>query len=993
MRKITAALLLLTMLSAAAPASAAPASEKATETPAPAAETDEFDIEPQDIVFHPVGGGKFLYNNNPEGLDDMMIAAGDEPRYISNHDGLTPDTYYLYMSYFNYTGSGERGYDIEVDAQITAREDAVFYVDNASFETVQITAYEENGTLYRTMPEWQFNGVCADMLGIPIIDLRGTHEYMPHEFGRREVRLKKGETFWLSDCFGDDYDVVHFADPVHFQALIELESGVLDIDTIALPHNGELGDRSDVPEDIAFGIYRYDYTVKGIADTLPQVKTDTLRYTIDDSDKDGTVLPGTVYNQYSPDGLTLETWCSNINPVADHWSKYTAVESDMIALEYEDDNKLTYYGKNVTDRDNIWRFDTRHAATTNYSQLSGRSQDDYSPNFEIDDIFRDGIEPAACNLGNYGVTETYELEITNEGDKDRYFEYNVTTKSDVIVYAADENGNADEAYCKGITTEADMLPMASVLLPAGETTRFTVNMFIPVNVNGGIQNTFKLRDSYTVKAEPQKEYEYVSPIRGKNLAEVKDKLGETALAEFSQNLDSYEINEGKGMSLVRWSAWDGAHWFYSNSWGYCNTVYVLDGNYEIAYTYQMPNLAAETDISGGVLYARDIIDGIYMSADKGKTWTKTSLGSIPVNTGFTENVGEIETVTLTAPGGGEKTYNVDMSDYDEYISGFDMVKNTGETLGDREYSEMLINGKYSVGSGISLSGTKYIAEHDMWLENELSNRIFDHATASGWADMYLDRAFGYGLVPLYLKADTKLFTAPLSRIEFCDLIYEMLDIMGAAPEPSDRAFADCADSRVLSLVTAGIINGVSADEFMPSGSITREQAAAVLARTAAYMKAEPAKTEVEISDEVSDWARESVYMMYNSGIMNGVGDGKFDAYGSYTKEQSITAQTRLYEYLIKQNAYTLLPELPEGTKYFAVYPEMYRNGRIELSTFETSDGSVPSLVTDGVITIGNEAVYTNDRKYYLSCGEWVPFERDYIRISNSTDGVIISNVG
>lgn len=951
-------------------------------------------VEPQDIVFHPVGGGKYLFNNNPEGIDDAMVAAGDEPRYISNHDGLGPDTYYLYMSYFNYTGGGGRGYDIEVDVRITAEEDAVITVQNASFETNVVYAYEEYGTMYRGKREWQFDGVCADMLGVPIIDIRGKYIYEPHEYEPETVHIKKGESVWLSEFF-NEYDIVRYADPVHFQAVIDVESGTVDMDTAALKHNGILGDRSSVPEDIGFGIYRYDYTIKGIADTLPQVRTDTLRYTIDDSNTDGTILPGTVYNQYSPDGLTVENWCSNINPVSDYWSKTIAVESDMIKLEYVDDNKYTYYGRNVTDRDNIWRFDTRHTSVTNYESISGKQPEDYSPNFEVEDIYQEGIEPYACNLGNYGVIETYDLEVTNSGSRDRYFEYNIQTSSDVIVYAADENGSFDKAYSKGVTSEAVFTPMASVLLPAGETTRFTVNMFIPVNVNGGIQNRFIIRDSYNVSAEPYKEKNYVKPMRGRSLSEVRDELSAGALAEFGSNLDSYEINDGDGIHLVRWRAWDGNTYFYTNTWNNCNTVYVLDENYEITHTYKLLTMPNEADVVDNVLYVRDEENGVYASYDGGATWAQSGLALIPVDGSFINNVGEIETVTLTDANGAFGEYKVDLSEYNGYISSFEMSRGSGSELDDREYKSVVINGTYEMGRGMDMGdGTRYILSEkdEKWLMNEIANCIFEHGSASEWSADFLNRAFGYGIVPMYMKADSKAFTEPLTRLEFCDLIYEMLECMDAAPAPADKAFSDCGDERVLSLVSAGIITGVTENEFVPQGGVTREQAAAILARTAQFMNVTPDSSEVYIKDAVSDWARSSVYMMYNSGIMNGVGDDDFDAYGSYTKEQSITAQTRLYEYLIYADAYGKLPSMPEGTKYYAVYRERYRSGRLELTTFDTSDGSVPRLISGDTLTIENESVYTGDRKYYLSCGQWIPFERDYVRISNMSGGLIITNV-
>lgn len=765
------------------------------------------EIKPQDIVFHPAGGGCFLYNNNPEGIDDMAVVSGENMRYISSYEGLTPDIYYLYMSYFNYTGGGKRGYDIEVDTGVTALEDTVITIRNASFSTVRTGAYIEGDKTYKYMNDWEFVDVCADMLGVPITDMRGKYLYEPSEYKPVTIEIKKGETFWLSSCM-DGYKQVHFGDPVHYQAIMEIESGLADINTLAVPYSGSLGDRSTLPENIEFGIYRYDYTVKGIVDTLPHVISDTIHYTIDDTTQTGSVLPGTVYNQYAPEGNTVDCWCSNINPVSDYWSKYTAVESDMIKLEYKDKNKLNYYGKNASEKDDVWRFDTRHAASSKYESTYGVEPDDYVPNFEIEDIFKKGIENYACNLGNYGVTETYVLEIENRGSKDRYFEYDVMTKSNVIVFTTDEKGNFDRAYSKGMSEEAVFTPMAAVKLPAGKTTKFCVNMFIPVNVNGGIQNRFTIEDENNVRIVEYVPKTEANPLRGKSLEDVKDKLGKTAVEELGNNLDSYEINDGDGVHLVRWCAWDGNPYYYGNLWGHCNTVYVLDDNYEITNKYTLPSMPNESDIVEGVMYVRDTVNGIFSSYDNGDTWTLSEITEIP----------------------------------QEY------------PLKDKTFSD--------------------------------------------WAENIIDKAFKYGIVPMYMRTDFNDFTVPLSRIQFCDLMYEMLDRMGKTPSKSDRVFTDCYDEHMLSLAGAGIINGVSETEFNPNGAITREQAATVLARCAKYLGIKTDSSAVYISDVVSDWAIDSVYIMYNFGIMRGIGDNKFDAYGIYTLEQSLAAQTRLYEYAV-----------------------------------------------------------------------------------------------
>lgn len=81
--------------------------------------------------------------------------------------------------------------------------------------------------------------------------------------------------------------------------------------------------------------------------------------------------------------------------------------------------------------------------------------------------------------------------------------------------------------------------------------------------------------------------------------------------------------------------------------------------------------------------------------------------------------------------------------------------------------------------------------------------------------------------------------------------------------------------------------------------ITRQEAAAMLARTyRACQSAEPDVPEtVSFTDreDIADWALEDVALMSQLGIMNGVGDGRFDPLGEYTQEQCFISLLRLYE--------------------------------------------------------------------------------------------------
>lgn len=760
----------------------------------------------EDLSFSPIGGGKYLYNNNPEGIDDMMTVSCDHPRYISNHEHLTPDKYYLYMSYFNYTGSGKRGYDIEVDVEITAKQDAVLTINNASFETNSYYVYEKNNVRYNEISDWTFTGVCADMLGVDIIDMSGKHLFSAHSYHPVTIHLKKWETLWLSE-FLDDYSTVHFGQPVHFQADITLTDGIVDMNTLAKKHNSKLRDRSDIPDNIDFGIYRYDYTQKGIADSLPEVQSNIMRFTIDDSTENGCRLPVTVKNQYVPDGNTVYTWVSNINPVADAWSKNTAVESDMLTLEYEDDNKLSYYGSKVNRKNNVWVFDTKRAACSQYDTRSGKSSEEYEPNFIIDDIYRSDIASAACNLGNYGVTETYRLEIENSGSKDRYFNYTITSKSNVIVYISDDKGVIGKAYSKGVTADANETVMASVLIPAGKAVRFNVSSILPVNVNGGLNNSFVISDTDNFKYTQYTPKNYTEPLKGKNLKTVQTLLSDSAKSEFDCNIDSYEIVDGSSTHLVRWCDWDGNPYFYANILGYCNTIYALNDKYEITATYQLPKLPTEIAVVDGIMYVRDLQNGLYNSYDDGKTWIKYASSEIPVSS-------------------------------------------------------------------------------------------FESETTSEWAKAAVRKALIYDLIPQELKTDEKRFDAPINRRDFCYLINRMLGKLNKIPTNVENVFEDCDDEIISALCAIDIIRGTSDVTFEPDSNITREQAAAIIARTAEYLGMSLDSGEVQFTDDISDWAVDSVSKVCGAGLMNGTGNTHFDAYGVYTKEQAAAVNLRLFDSLL-----------------------------------------------------------------------------------------------
>ena len=768
-----------------------------------------------DLKFEPANDTKFIYCNNPEGITDDILMNGENPAYIMNNEHLGPGKYYIYLSHFNYTGGGGLGYDIELDVELMPSGGECRYsIFNASMETIRPFAWYENSELKKDESDWALLNCYAKFLAKPICDIDGKNIYNAYpdkdmRFGGITKYATTSDRKWLSG-FIDDYKKVHFPQPVHIQALLEIEKGYLDVNVCAFKSGDVVGDRSGFNEDAEFGYYRRDKCVKGIADTT-HVQAN-LEYVIDDETPDETYLPVTVYNQYVPEGNTVTEWVTNLSPQSDKWSKRTLAESDMVQIKYKDDSKLKYYGNEVpeSERDNVWVFDCFHSDTKEYDvKYNFSSKDIYSPNFELEiDKYNDDY---ACNLGNYGIKETYNLTVTNNGKKTRYFNHYLTTASNVIAYISDRYGNFDCAYTKrNETGERKKDVMDSIALPPGETTVFLVNLILPVNYNGGMVNSFVITDED--KNHP--DYEYFNdrypimikykPIFGRLLFEVKDKLPEETYNKFEGNFESYEIVEGNDCYLVRWCACDGKTNYYYGSWGVYDEMFLLDKEFNVVHSSKFKSLATALSFYNDSFYINTLWDGAYKSED-GINWTQS------------------------------------------------------EFLSDKA-------------------------------------ECLEEYTLPSWAEEDIQSAVKKGLVPAYLK-DVKNIENNITRREFCDLAQRLLNEKNIKGKKTDISFSDTDSESVKTLSSLKIVLGYEDNTFRPYKSITREEAAVILSRiySLLYGDMEAECGLYEDDDTISDWAKEAVYKMLTTGIMNGVGDNRFDSQGGYTITQSIVTMTRLLQ--------------------------------------------------------------------------------------------------
>jgi hypothetical protein len=186
---------------------------------------------------------------------------------------------------------------------------------------------------------------------------------------------------------------------------------------------------------------------------------------------------------------------------------------------------------------------------------------------------------------------------------------------------------------------------------------------------------------------------------------------------------------------------------------------------------------------------------------------------------------------------------------------------------------------------------------------------------SGWAQAEVISAIEEELVPVPLQ---NLYRNQITREEFCTLAMEaatqMLDttIQALVLERTgkdlyawmgDYPFTDVSNSAVTAAWALGIVTGRGDGIFDPYASITREEAAAFLTRTAALLGLDTgAAPPSGFADrgQVGSWFTEAVDFVAQAGIMGGTGQNRFTPQGTYTREQSYLTVHRLLTYFTTQ---------------------------------------------------------------------------------------------
>ena len=175
---------------------------------------------------------------------------------------------------------------------------------------------------------------------------------------------------------------------------------------------------------------------------------------------------------------------------------------------------------------------------------------------------------------------------------------------------------------------------------------------------------------------------------------------------------------------------------------------------------------------------------------------------------------------------------------------------------------------------------------------------------SSWAQAEVEAAIAAGLVPEELQQN---YTGAVTRGQVAGMFIRLLELSAGRGIDSilaekgvridSSAFTDTTDKNVLAAHALGILNGVGDGRFDPEGTFTRAQIAAILNRTAQVLGVETGGYSHSFMDVSGHWAEAELGWPVHAGILNGVGDGRFDPDGVLTTEQAIVMAQRALEAL------------------------------------------------------------------------------------------------
>ncbi|MDR7857459.1 WG repeat-containing protein [Tissierella sp.] len=206
------------------------------------------------------------------------------------------------------------------------------------------------------------------------------------------------------------------------------------------------------------------------------------------------------------------------------------------------------------------------------------------------------------------------------------------------------------------------------------------------------------------------------------------------------------------------------------------------------------------------------------------------------------------------------------------------------------------NGKYGLGEIKFTPSLPTANEMDSWALEEVTLAIKNNLVPNNLQNMYRADITRVDFAALVVKAIEEVAEKDINEIlkeKTGKTLYELV---------SKYPFEDTTNTNVIAAQALGIINGKSEGKFAPYDTITRQEAAALLMRTAKYFGQESVSEGKGFNDskDIANYAKEAVDYVAGLEIMTGKSGNVFAPTDSYNREQAYMTIYRLFNVLVNK---------------------------------------------------------------------------------------------
>ncbi len=191
---------------------------------------------------------------------------------------------------------------------------------------------------------------------------------------------------------------------------------------------------------------------------------------------------------------------------------------------------------------------------------------------------------------------------------------------------------------------------------------------------------------------------------------------------------------------------------------------------------------------------------------------------------------------------------------------------------------------------------------------------------SAWAEDEIRAAEEAGILPVSfgnsfipLEGGSRRYQTPIPRKEAARLFLDLTDaVCGRGStmtfivydylQDKEIGFSDTSEGSCLVTQAIGIIRGMGDGTFQPNGSLTRAQAATIVCNVADLFGIDRSGADHGFTDVSGHWCEPYLGWPVREGILNGVGDSRFDPNGILTREQAVVIAYRLMNVLLSHGA-------------------------------------------------------------------------------------------